>query len=328
MILFFGYSDDVSLVRATEAASVRGVKYLFADQREPSRLECTLEMGVGEISGTLALASDRYALSDIAAVYARPLSPVDDGTAVEARHSRRLLEVLSEWLDVADAIVVNRPSRMHSNTSKPYQMQLAAEVGFEVPETLITSDPEEALEFRHRHGDIIFKSISGIRSIVTRLDEARARDLYKLRSLPTQFQAYVPGVDVRVHVIGSSVIATEIRTRATDYRYARAEGASVALRPIDLPDDIAQRCLAAAKTLGLSFCGIDLRVRPDGVPVCLEINPMPGYSYFESETGQAISTALIDFLIDKGGTRNGASHRKQDRLVGRDSVAAAASDFT
>jgi NAD(P)-dependent dehydrogenase (short-subunit alcohol dehydrogenase family) len=45
------------------------------------------------------------------------------------------------------------------------------------------------------------------------------------------------------------------------------------------------------------ICGIDLRRRPDGEHVCFEVNPMPGYSYFESETGQAISEALVDYLM-------------------------------
>jgi D-alanine-D-alanine ligase-like ATP-grasp enzyme len=55
--------------------------------------------------------------------------------------------------------------------------------------------------------------------------------------------------------------------------------------------------VALAARLRLQFCGIDLRRRPDGEHVCLEVNPMPGYSYFESETGQAISEALVDYLI-------------------------------
>jgi glutathione synthase/RimK-type ligase-like ATP-grasp enzyme len=262
-----------------------------------------------------------YDFDEFEAVYARPLSPVIDESDTVERHGRRLIEVLGDWCDVACVAVVNRPSSMHSNNSKPYQMQLLASMGFEVPETLITSDADEAVAFWRRHGDVIFKSMSGVRSIVTRLDESRARHLYKLRTLPTQFQALVAGVDVRVHVVGERIFATEIRTGAVDYRYARAQRANVTLRPVDVDDDVGQRCVAAAEALGLPFCGIDFRLRPDGGYVCLEVNPMPGYSYYEGETGQPISGALIDFLVAAGRARNGPGSREQDRPFRRDRVA-------
>jgi glutathione synthase/RimK-type ligase-like ATP-grasp enzyme len=88
-----------------------------------------------------------------------------------------------------------------------------------------------------------------------------------------------------------------VRSDAIDYRYARSDGVDVDLDEITLPADIASACVALAARLGLQFCGIDLRRRPDGEHVCFEVNPMPGYSYFESETGQAISEALVDYLM-------------------------------
>ena len=70
------------------------------------------------------------------------------------------------WCEVTSARVVNRLAAMGSNSSKAYQMQIIAEHGFNVPETLITSDPEAVHEFRRRHRKIVYKSISGVRSIV------------------------------------------------------------------------------------------------------------------------------------------------------------------
>jgi glutathione synthase/RimK-type ligase-like ATP-grasp enzyme len=186
---------------------------------------------------------------------------------------------------------------MHSNASKPFQAQAIAAAGFLIPETLVTSDPGTARAFWRRHGSVVFKSTSGIRSIVRLLDEAYAANLERLRDLPTQFQEFVPGTDVRVHVVGTRVFAVQVRSDAIDYRYARSDGVDVDLDDITLPADVASACVALAARLRLQFCGIDLRRRPDGEHVCLEVNPMPGYSYFESETGQAISEALVDYLI-------------------------------
>mgnify|MGYP006184765043 CR=1 FL=1 len=55
---------------------------------------------------------------------------------------------------------------MGSNSSKPFQAQLIRQYGFAVPETLITNNPEHVLAFRDKHKRIVYKSISGVRSIV------------------------------------------------------------------------------------------------------------------------------------------------------------------
>ena len=61
---------------------------------------------------------------------------------------------------------------MASNNSKPYQALLIQALGFAVPETLVTTDPDAVLAFWQRHGTVVYKSNSGIRSIVSRLTDA------------------------------------------------------------------------------------------------------------------------------------------------------------
>ena len=65
--------------------------------------------------------------------------------------------------------VVNRIGGGMSNNSKPYQALLLRRAGFNVPATLVTSEPAVALAFAAEHGKVIYKSASGIRSIVRRL---------------------------------------------------------------------------------------------------------------------------------------------------------------
>src|SRR5437899_2630061 len=93
--------------------------------------------------------------------------------------------------------------------------------GFEVPDTLITNDPDLVNEFRARYGRIIYKSMSGVRSIVQVFGDDDLKRLQNIRWCPTQFQAFVEGTDVRVHVVGEQVFATGICSEATDYRYAQ-----------------------------------------------------------------------------------------------------------
>ena len=90
---------------------------------------------------------------------------------------------------------------MGSNASKPYQAQLIRAHGFAVPETLITNDPEEVRAFQRQHPRVIYKSISGVRSIVQTLAE---EDLARLEQT-------VPADHVWVRPGGAASIGFHLR---------------------------------------------------------------------------------------------------------------------
>jgi glutathione synthase/RimK-type ligase-like ATP-grasp enzyme len=193
--------------------------------------------------------------------------------------------------------VVNRVAAMASNGSKPFQAQAILRQGLQTPETLITSDPEAVRDFVSRVGRVVFKSASGVRSIVRELEPGDLARLDQIRWCPVQFQAFVEGRNMRVHTIGDEVFATAITSEATDYRYAqRQTGDPAELEAVELSDELAERCLALARDLNLPFAGIDLKVTPDDEVYCFEVNPSPAYAYYESQTGQPISKALARYL--------------------------------
>jgi glutathione synthase/RimK-type ligase-like ATP-grasp enzyme len=185
-----------------------------------------------------------------------------------------------------------------SNHSKPYQALLVRKCGLLIPPTLVTNDPEEARRFIDEWGgDVIYKSASGVRSIVRRLGPEQLKRLPLLRHAPSQFQAFIPGDNVRVHTVGERVFATRVRSTAVDYRYAQREGADVQMEAMELPSEVASACLRLADSMGLLFAGIDLKVTDAGEYYCFEVNPSPGFLYYEQYTGQPISTALADLLL-------------------------------
>jgi len=242
-------------------------------------------------------------LEQVGGVYARmmddrrlPESLALQAGAPERAQCRAVHDAIGRWLALTPARVVNPTAAMGSNGSKPYQAQLIARHGFRVPETIITNDPDRVLRFQAEHGRVIYKSASGVRSIVRVLDPADRDRLERVRWCPTQFQAYVAGTDVRVHVIGREVFATEITSDATDYRYAARDGRPADLRALALEETVAARCVALAADLGLPFAGIDLRRTPEGDWVCFEVNPSPGFSFYESQTGQPIADAVARYL--------------------------------
>jgi glutathione synthase/RimK-type ligase-like ATP-grasp enzyme len=68
------------------------------------------------------------------------------------------------------------------------------------------------------------------------------------------------------------------------------------MTPAALPAAVEAACLRAARDLDLLFAGIDLKQTPDGDYFCFEVNPCPGFIYYERRTRQPISAALADLL--------------------------------
>jgi len=304
MILLCGIPTETPMALVSDALDSNGTPYVVLNQRKFASMRMSLDIQAGKPTGRLQLNGDSYSVDEFTGVFSRlmdyhHLPELQDAPAdsPDLKFCGNLFETLTRWAEISPARVVNRIAPMGSNFSKPFQAQLIKRYGFEVPETLITNDPDLVRAFRARHGRIIYKSISGVRSIVQTLTDEDMMRIDNIRWCPTQFQAFVEGTNVRVHTVGDKVFATGINTEATDYRYAhRQSGDHAELRPVELSDDLAEMCVKLSAGLGLAFAGIDLKITPENHVYCFEVNPSPAFSYYESQTGQPISRAVADYL--------------------------------
>lgn len=314
MILIAGLPKETPVRLVIEAAEEAGIPYLLFDQHQAHSYEFCLRCVDNRISGWLQINGTDYAMDEIQGVYCRILDyqflpehqpgRKEFAGADAAGKSIWIHEKLLQWLDVAPCRVMNLPSNGWSNMSKPYQTQLIAKSGLLVPPTCITNKPEAVRSFQRAQGKVIYKSISATRSIVQELEGAGTLQLDKLRYLPTQFQARLRGMNIRVHVAGDALFATSAETEVVDYRYTKREGAGLEMQPYELPPEIEQACFRLSGQLGLPLCGIDLFLTEDGKFYCFEVNPSPGYSFFEQTTGQPISTAIVHWLAGKDAAQN------------------------
>lgn len=293
MILLVGIPSEPPLAMVHDACHQQGFEHRLLSQRDSASWAWDQEfLSIERAPIDLASVRSVYVrMADHTALPEREDADQETAARIDSCHQR-----LWQWLDATPACVVNRPAAMTSNGSKPFQAQIIATTGFLVPETLVTTDPSAAEAFIDRHyGSVIYKSTSAARSIVRRWRPEDADRLLLVRHCPTQFQEWVDGVDVRVHVVGESVFATEVQSTGDDYRYAVTEGGQTHLRAIDLPADLVLRCRTLAAHLRLAFAGIDLRMSRRGV-FCLEVNPSPAFSYYEQYTGQPIARAVASLL--------------------------------
>lgn len=295
--LVLGLAHEPPVAAVTRALERADAPHVVVDQRRLLAGDCRTwftERGAG---GVIDVDATRVGLEEVTGVYTRltswtelPELAADPGLFGHARH---LHEAIDAWLETSSARVINRTSANDTNNSKPYQATIIRE-HFAIPTTLVTNDPEAIEVFRAEVGPVIYKSVSGERSIVTAFTDADRDRLPLLTSAPVQFQEHVRGIDVRVHVVGSDVFATRIESEATDYRY---DASGVArLRAVELSDQVAADCVRLTARLGLELSGIDLRYADDGRVVCFEVNPSPAYIVYEEATGQPIAAAIAHRL--------------------------------
>lgn len=304
LILLWGLAGEAPLAAVHRELRRGGIRTVLVDQTDP---EVEIQLTVGsEVTGWISVDDERVDLAAIDAAYLRPYDPrllsTDDIDQDDLDLARTLKvdDILSIWSQTTSALVVNRLEAMATNNSKPYQLQLIRNFGFSIPPTLVTTDHEAAAEFWGRHGSIIYKSVSGTRSRVSRLQPQDHLRLLDVVSCPTQFQKYIPGIDHRVHVIGNEVFACELISDADDYRYPGQH--SLEIRKCILPLEIEERCVAVAHAMDLPLAGVDLRRTPEGEWYCFEVNPSPAFTFYENATGQPMACAVAGLLSSTGTT--------------------------
>jgi glutathione synthase/RimK-type ligase-like ATP-grasp enzyme len=290
VIVVWGALDDPPVRNVLDTLRTRGADVLHLDRARVGALDFDVTLDRAA-TGWIALDGQKIPLDTISAMYVRP----------EAQRSDRAMSTTACLLAIAsilDAVVVNRPAAGRSNLTKPFQLAAISDAGLTVPPTLVTTDPAAARKFVDRHGRVVYKSISGIRSIVAALDATDADRLSGVSTGPVQLQRWIEGIDVRVHVVGTQWFATAIECAATDYRYAGDADDQMAVIATDIDGDLGERLVRLAASMGLLVAGIDLRLTPDDEWFCFEINPSPGFTFYEDATGQPIAAAICDLLMN------------------------------
>ncbi len=282
----------------------------------------------------------RIELEDIRAVwYRRPLPPMaksqlspEDQEFVRDE-SRHVLDGL--WYLLGDRFWVNPYLPDKAAHNKLYQLHVARKVGLRVPKTLITSDPNEALEFFEScRGEMIYKTFSNY----TRTEGETGRGIYTTRvdrqhllSRLTQvelgpcfFQEYIPKkVELRITIVGQRLFAAEIQSQKldlarVDWRRSSGRGLEELVCGVDyLPEATEKKIHEFISRLGLVFGCLDFVVTPDDECVFLEINPNGQWLWVEEITGMPLLENFAELLIQRS-----CKYINPPRLAIRDSAPA------
>lgn len=287
------------------ALAERGTRVELLDLAEyPGKL--TLTMAFADGARRFQLSRPGQGLLDLADVRAvwwrRPAAFGLPDTLRDPAHRQLALSeshtAFHGLFEAMDALWINPPARNSSAAHKPYQLALAQRLGLEIPQTVMTSDPEEAREFwRMCDGNVIYKQFIALPEAwweTRRLREAETKVAdAAIRLAPVIFQRHVAAVaDLRVTIVGDEMFAAAVDLSDLSYDVDVRLNLNARHVAHDLPQDVAEMLRALMRHLGLVYGAIDLRLTEDGRYVFLEINPAGQFLYVEQQTGQPITAAL------------------------------------
>ncbi|MDC8104793.1 MvdC/MvdD family ATP grasp protein [Chryseobacterium sp. PTM-20240506] len=267
----------------------------------------------------------KHRLDDIAAVWYRRAYNMGDGLKEEldakfyGAAMGEIRTTLFGFLESIDVYALGKPSVYRRLDSKEEQLKIADKIGFKIPETCITNNPEEARNFILKHQNVIGKMQSGfaiyedgVESVVFTnvIKEDKLDDLDSLLYCPMQFQKKIEKKrELRVTAVGQDVYAFEIDSQQFEDAKVdwRKDGVNLIDKWVrtDLPKDIEAKVLELLDVYNVDYGAMDIIVSPEDEYYFIEINGAGEFFWLDNLTEEnLISKSIADLLCDKAPRRN------------------------
>ncbi|MFC6933876.1 ATP-grasp ribosomal peptide maturase [Actinomadura yumaensis] len=302
--------EDVTADIVVAGLNRRGVPVVRFDPSEfPHSLAFSATFDGDGLRGSLTTATHHVDLSAVRSLYyRRPRGftfPGLDGQESRFATLQARFGLGGVLASLPGCLYVNHPHAMADAEFKPAQLAVAAGLGFVVPKTLVTNEPDRARMFAAEHGPIIYKPL---RACPYRRD-GRAQTVWVAEVDPAEldesiattahlFQTRVPAVGhLRVTAVGDRVFCVRIDSGdLLDWRY---DYEVLTYTATDTPPGLADLIAAYLRRFDLVFGCFDFALRPDGTAVFLECNPNGQWAWLEDETHLPMTAALVD-LLERG----------------------------
>ena len=296
----------------------RGAAYTrFNTEDFPRNVRLTWQFDNSVVRGHIVFPKARVDFDDIQSIwYRRPVSSipaasVKDSVAHEfvIAESQAALEGVFRTLD---CFWVSHPDKLRIAEYKLYQLQVASQLGFRTPSTIVTTESDQAEEFYHTQlRNIIYKPLrqgrlmgpDGLELIYTNpVGKDESERFAQVSLAPSMFQRYVEKkVEIRVTVIRQKVFAVEIHSQqnnSTHYDWRHENASILHHQPHSLPAHVETKCIRLVKQLGLAFGAIDLVLTPDNEYIFLEINPNGQWAWLQQLCPEVpLRETLADLLV-------------------------------
>lgn len=197
--------------------------------------------------------------------------------------------------------------------NKIHQLQIAKEIGFKIPLSLISNQSKSINSFRNYcDNNCIIKpiksgnmedSIAPKVIFTTKIHSEQFEDSDRIESFPIFIQNNIhKKYDLRCTVIGDEVYTAQIHSQIikdSEIDWRRSQDI-LEHQKHELPYEIKRKCLELNKRLNLNFSAIDLILDQDENYIFLEINPNGQWAWIEKRLEFPLSKRIVDLLIEGG----------------------------
>ena len=245
------------------------------------------------------IASYAFGFFMIDRVDAAIVRDVGAGAFEEVSFKFDLLRILAKNMPV-----INTPESIRNAANKYYSLHLLKESGLPVPETVVTSDADVAMDALDRWGEAVSKPIFGYKGIGIRRFQSGS-NLYDSNRETIEeilsergvlyLQEFIPMErDIRAFVVGD-------RVAGAIYRYARngwitnlSHGGTPERCLLDSEQE--EACVLASRSIGTAFAGVDIAETDDGFLI-LEVNGTPSGRGIYEACGVDVTGDIVDYVI-------------------------------
>lgn len=319
-VLVFRTSNDPEVYRVADALKARGGELITLDTDDfPTACQAWLRCDSTSEEVVFQSPSGRIAFADLSALWLRHLDvgarlpkTMEDRYRVLARQESQAM--LLGLAALFKGRVVDPYPDMRRAADKLRQLQVARELGLEIPRTLVTNVPEAVRRFADDcSGQLVAKALSALRVAVADEDQfvytnaIRQEDLQDLDGLklcPMVFQERLSKrLEIRATVVGERVFAAAVDSQASERGRVdwRREGVELNeyWQTYRLPTEIVERLVALVDGFGLTYSAADLVLTPDGRFVFLESNPAGEWFWLDRLLNLGIAESLAEELMSE-----------------------------
>ncbi|WP_436737634.1 MvdC/MvdD family ATP grasp protein [Streptomyces sp. BBFR102] len=309
-VLVLTCEEDVTADAVVLQLRGRGVPVLRLDPADfPGRMDLAVRVTPdGGVTGHLASPAGRVALEEIRSVWVRRPGVPGRHVAAEQREWITLECERALWgaLRATGARWMNHPDALERSRHKLWQLATAARAGLRVPDTLVTTDSDEAVRFQRARADLggglIVKSVSGRHPQNPPLTLATAAvppdaDFTGVAACATCLQQRVPKrTDLRLTVVGDRYFPAYVtpRTDTLDWRFLPADACEWGAG--EVPGALRTAVRTYLREAQLAYAAFDFAIDEDGTPWFLEANAGGQFLFAEIETGMPITEAIAAWL--------------------------------
>lgn len=292
--------------------------------------EFSLEIGAESRKLELKVGGRSFDASQVGAAWFRRWTTPQTFEFLETIDDRRLTRDMREHLVdelrsvsralhffLKDAKWLTHPRELAIN--KLEVLYRAAEVGLDIPETLVTNDKDQLTAFWQRHhGRIIVKAAERVTNLIYRdmsypmfTAELSADDLHALPAhfFPSLVQARVDKeYEIRTFFLAGRCWSMAIFSQADsqtrlDFRRYNLQKPNRFV-PFSLPAEVERKLIALMDAVGLTTGSLDLMKSPEGKYVFLEINPAGQFGMTSRPCNYRLEKQVAEHLIALDGAHD------------------------